>query len=84
MSGENSSGLKWRIAFSIITSMIWLIFIVAWLGFGWNAFETSENLAGLCLPSVVWMGANSLGWVNCLNWASSEGAWQYVCAATRI
>ena len=63
MSGENSSGLKWRIAFSIITSMIWLIFIVAWIGFGWNDFETSENIAVLCISSVVWMGSNSLVWV---------------------
>ena len=62
MSDENSSGLKWRIAFSIITSMIWLIFIVAWIGFGWNDFETGENIAVLCIASVVWMGSNGLVW----------------------
>ncbi|MCH7609224.1 MAG: hypothetical protein J4N76_10205 [Chloroflexi bacterium] len=73
MSGENSSGLKWRIAFSIITSMIWLIFIVAWIGFGWNDFETSENIAVLCISSVVWMGSNSLVWVIWPNRANSEG-----------
>ena len=73
MSGENSSGLKWRIAFSIITSMIWLIFIVAWIGFGWNDFETSENIAVLCISSVVWMGPNSLVWVIWPNRANSEG-----------
>ena len=73
MSGENRSGLKWRIAFSIITSMIWLIFIVAWIGFGWNDFETSENIAVLCISSVVWMGSNSLVWVIWPNRANSEG-----------
>ncbi len=62
MNDENSSGLKWRIAFSIITSMIWLIFIVAWIGFGWNDFETSENIAVLCISSVVWLGSNGLVW----------------------
>jgi len=62
MRDENSSGLKWRIAFSIITSMIWLIFIVAWIGFGWNDFETSENIAVLCISSVVWLGSNGLVW----------------------
>ena len=62
MNDENSSGLKWRIAFSIITSMIWLIFIVAWIGFGWNDFETGENIAVLCISSVVWLGSNGLVW----------------------
>ncbi len=62
MSDENSSGLKWRIGFSIISSMIWLIFIVAWVGFGWNDFETGENIAVLCISSVVWLGLNGLIW----------------------
>ena len=62
MTDENNSGLKWRIAFSILSSMIWLIFIVAWVGFGWNDFETGENIAVLCISSVVWMGLNGLVW----------------------
>jgi hypothetical protein len=44
--------------------MIWLIFIVAWVGFGWNDFETSENIAVLCISSVVWLGLNGLVWAN--------------------
>jgi len=63
MGSENSSGVKWRIAFSIITSMIWLIFVVAWIGFGWSDFETAENIAVVCIASVVWLGANGLVWV---------------------
>ena len=70
MTDENSSGLKWRIAFSIITSMIWLIFIMAWVGFGWNDFETGENIAVLCISSVVWLGLNGLVWAI---WPSSSG-----------
>ncbi len=62
MSDENSSGLKWCIGFSIISSMIWLIFMVAWVGFGWNDFETGENIAVLCISSVVWLGLNGLIW----------------------
>ncbi|GMR10965.1 MAG: hypothetical protein BMS9Abin28_1789 [Anaerolineae bacterium] len=69
MNDENSSGLKWRIAFSIISSMIWLIFIVAWVGFGWNDFETGENIAVLCISSVVWLGSNGLVWAI---WPSSS------------
>jgi len=62
VTDENSSGLKWRIAFSIISSMIWLVFIVAWIGFGWDDFETGENIAVLCIASVIWMGTNGLVW----------------------
>ncbi len=62
MNDVNSSGLKWRIAFSIITSMIWLIFVVAWIGFGWNDLETGENIAVVCISSVIWTGLNGLVW----------------------
>ena len=62
MNDESSSGVTWRIAFSIISSMVWLIFIVAWIGFGWGEFETSENIAVVCISSVVWTGLNGLVW----------------------
>ncbi len=62
MNNERSSSVTWRIGFSIISSMIWLIFVVAWVGFGWNDFETGENIAVLCISSVVWMGLNGLVW----------------------
>lgn len=62
MNDESSSGVTWRIAFSIISSMVWLIFIVAWIGFGWGGFETSENIAVVCISSVVWTGLNGLVW----------------------
>jgi hypothetical protein len=42
--------------------MVWLIFIVAWIGFGWNDFETGENIAVVCISSVVWTGLNGLVW----------------------
>ncbi len=62
MNEGSRSGLTWRIGFSIISSMVWLIFIVAWVGFGWIDFETSENIAVLCISSVVWLGINGLVW----------------------
>ena len=62
MNERSGSNVTWRIGFSIISSMIWLIFIVAWVGFGWNDFETGENIAVLCISSVVWMGLNGLVW----------------------
>ena len=72
MNGGSSSNVTLRIGFSIISSMIWLIFIVAWVGFGWNDFETGENIAVLCISSVVWMGLNGLVWAI---WPSgSKGA----------
>ena len=62
MNDGGGSGVTWRIAFSIISSMIWLIFIVGWVGFGWNDFETGENIAVVCIASVVWTGLNGLVW----------------------
>jgi hypothetical protein len=50
--------------------MVWLIFIVAWVGFGWADFETGENIAVLCISSVVWMGINGLVWAI---WPSGSG-----------
>jgi hypothetical protein len=70
MSDESSSGVTWRIAFSIISSMVWLIFIVAWIGFGWADFETSENIAVVCISSVIWTGLNGLVWAI---WPSRSG-----------
>ena len=70
MNDRSSSSVTWRIGFSIISSMIWLIFTVAWVGFGWNDFETGENIAVLCISSVVWMGLNGLVWAI---WPSSSG-----------
>lgn len=70
MNEGSGSNVTWRIGFSIISSMIWLIFIVAWVGFGWNDFETGENIAVLCISSVVWMGLNGLVWAI---WPSSSG-----------
>ena len=62
MNDGSGSNVTWRIGFSIISSMIWLIFIVAWVGFGWNDYETGENIAVLCISSVVWMGLTGLVW----------------------
>ena len=62
MEDESSSGVTWRIAFSIISSMVWLVFIIAWIGFGWADFETGQNIAVICISSVIWLGANGLVW----------------------
>ena len=62
MDEGSSSGLTWRIAFSIISSMVWLVFIIAWLGFGWAEFEVGQNIAVVCISSVLWLGLNGLVW----------------------
>jgi hypothetical protein len=62
MAESSGSGLTWRIAFSIISSMVWLIFVIAWLGFGLDTAEVGETIAVLCISSVIWMGANGLIW----------------------
>lgn len=62
MNDGSGRAVTWRIAFSIVTSMIWLIFVVAWIGFGWAGFEIGENIAVICISSVIYLGLNGLVW----------------------
>ena len=62
MEEDSNSGVTWRITFSIISSMVWLIFIIAWIGFGWSDFEVGENIAVMCIASVIYLGGNALVW----------------------
>jgi hypothetical protein len=59
---ESGGGVTWRIAFSIITSVFWLVFILYWIGFLWGDFEVGQNVASLCISSVVFAGINGLVW----------------------
>lgn len=62
MDEGSGSGVTWRIAVTIISTMVWLIFVVAWLGFGMDTAEVGETIAVLCISSVIWMGLNALIW----------------------
>ena len=73
MEEESSSGVTWRIAFSIISSMLWLIFVIAWLGFGLDETEVGETIAVLCISSVLWMGMNGLVWAIWPNRSKDKG-----------
>jgi hypothetical protein len=59
---ETGGGVTWRIAFSIISTAVWLIFVLYWIGFLWADFEIGQNVASLCISSVVFAGLNALVW----------------------
>lgn len=59
---ETGSGVTWRLAFSIVTAVIWLVFVLYWIGFLWVDYEIGQNIATLCISSVVFTGVNALAW----------------------
>lgn len=61
---EEPSGRRatWRIAFSIVSTTVWLVFILYWIGFLWGRFEVGQNIASLCISSVAFAGLNALVW----------------------
>lgn len=59
---ESGSGVTWRLAFTIITAVVWLVFILYWIGFLWQDFEVGQNIASLCISSVIFTGLNALVW----------------------
>ena len=62
MEKPSGRGAIGRIGFSIVTTMIWLVFILYWIGFLWGRFEVGQNVASLCISSVVFAGVNALVW----------------------
>lgn len=62
MESPSGRGAIWRIGFSIVTTMIWLVFILYWIGFLWGRFEVGQNVTSLCISSVVFAGVNALVW----------------------
>ncbi len=62
MDDGSGSGVTWRIAVTIISTMVWLIFVVAWLGFGMDNTEVGQTIAVLCISSIFWLGLNALIW----------------------
>lgn len=59
---ESRSGVTWRLAFTIVTAVVWLVFVLYWIGFLWAAYEIGQNIAMLCISSVVFTGVNALVW----------------------
>lgn len=59
---QSGSGLTWRLAVTIITAVLWLVFVLYWIGFLWVDFEVGQNIATLCISSVVFTGLNALIW----------------------
>jgi hypothetical protein len=52
----------WRIAFTIVTMTLWLVFMLYWIGFLWARYELGQSIASLCIASVVFAGLNALAW----------------------
>lgn len=59
---ESGSGVTWRLAVTIVTAVLWLVFVLYWIGFLWVDFEVGQNIATLCISSVVFTGLNALIW----------------------
>ena len=54
--------VPWRIAFTIVTTTLWLVFMLYWIGFLWSGYEVGQSIASLCIASVVFAGLNALAW----------------------
>lgn len=59
---RKSRAVNWRIAFTIVTATVWLIFMLYWIGFLWARYEVGQSIASLCIGSVVFAGLNALAW----------------------
>lgn len=59
---ESRSGVTWRLAFTIVSAVVWLVFVLYWIGFLWAEFEVAQNISVLCISTVVITGANALVW----------------------
>jgi len=53
---------KRRIAFTIVTTIAWLVFMLYWVGFLWPIFYVRQSIASLCIASVLFAGFNALAW----------------------
>ncbi|HEY4666250.1 MAG TPA: hypothetical protein VIH26_02990 [Anaerolineales bacterium] len=53
---------KRRIAFTIVTTIAWLVFTLYWVGFLWPIFYVRQSIASLCIVSVLFAGFNALVW----------------------
>ncbi len=59
---ESGTGVTWRLAVTIVSAVVWLVFVLYWIGFVWVDFEVGQNIATLCISSVVFTGLNALIW----------------------
>ena len=63
MEDRKDQAVKWRIAFTILTGTLWLVFTLYWIGFLWARYEVGQSIASLCIGSVVFAGLNALAWI---------------------
>lgn len=59
---ESRSGVTWRLAITIVSAVVWLVFVLYWIGFLWPDYEIAENITSLCISAVVFTGLNALVW----------------------
>jgi hypothetical protein len=57
-----SRAVKWRIAFTIITTTVWLVALLYWIGFLWPRYEVGQSIASLCIATTIYGGLNALAW----------------------
>lgn len=59
---ESGGSVTWRIAFSIVSTVVWLVFVLYWIGFLWGDYEVNQSVASMCISAVIFIGLNALVW----------------------
>lgn len=62
MAGKSGGSLTWRLVVTIVSTVIWLVFMLYWIGFAATDFEAAQNIVVLCISSVIFTGLNALVW----------------------
>ncbi len=62
MSEQGGPSVTWRIVVSIVSTVVWFVFMLFWVGFIWDSFEAAQNVVVLCISGVVFTGINALVW----------------------
>lgn len=62
MAKKSGGSVTWRLVVSIVSTVVWLVFMLYWIGFVAADFETPQNIVVLCISGVIFSGLNALVW----------------------
>ena len=62
MSEQGGGSVTWRIVVSIVSTVVWFVFMLFWIGFIWDSYESAQNVVVLCISGVIFTGINALVW----------------------
>lgn len=55
-------GLRWRVGFSIVAGVAWLVFVLLYVGFWWPEFSLGQSIILLIVSFVLLVGTLGLVW----------------------